>query len=96
MTMIGKTLDLDLAPARRTGSMRLVEVISLPLVLLRALRNRREIATLHDFSDAQLADIGLTRDDLRASFNNVGRFADPSGYLTQAANFRRPSGQRRP
>ena len=33
--------------------------------LRRRYSNRRDLRTLHEFNDHQLADIGLTRDDLR-------------------------------
>lgn len=94
MTAIEKCLDLDLAPTRRTPVMRLLDVLSLPLTLLRTLRNRREIGSLEHFSDHELADIGLTRGDLRAAFGE-GRFTDPSPYLTQVARHRRPTIRRK-
>ena len=46
----------------------------------RAFRNRREFYRLGEFSDAQLADIGLTRADLHVAVG--GAFAvDPTASL---------------
>jgi len=89
MSMFEKTLDLDLAPARKSVTARLAEILVMPVAFLRAMRNRREITALGDFSNEQLADIGLTRADIRASLA-CGRFVDPSGYLNAQAGFRRP------
>ncbi|HET7413796.1 MAG TPA: DUF1127 domain-containing protein [Pararhizobium sp.] len=88
MAVIGKSLDLDLAPARRTARARLTEFFDRMACRLRALQNRREIGSLEEFSDYQLYDIGLTRADLHASMHE-GRFTDPSGYLTEVARERR-------
>ncbi len=93
MTTIDRTLDLDLAPARRTIAMRLLEAAGGLTGFFRVFRNRREIGSLRELSDAHLADIGLTRADVDASlFEN--RFGDPSDYLTSVA-FGRPKGRRR-
>ena len=89
MTTIDKALDLDLAPARRTIRMRLLDAAALPGRLLRVMRNRREIGVLRELPDSQLADIGLTRQDVDASLLE-GRFSDPSGRLTVVARTRRP------
>lgn len=91
MTTIDKCLDLDLdlAPARRTPVMRLMDALSLPLTLLRIRRNRQEIAKLEEFNDYELADIGLTRGDVRAALSG-GPLSDPSEHLTGAARYRRP------
>ena len=93
MSMFEKTLDLDLAPARKSVAARLMEAAAAPLDFLRVMRNRREVTALADFSDEQLADIGLTRADVRASLS--GRFTDPSGYLIAQAGYRRPVIRRR-
>ncbi len=89
MTTIDKAIDLDLAPVRRTIAMRFMDAAGFPAALLRVLRNRREIGNLKDLTDAQLADIGLTRSDVRLSLIE-NPFGDPSGYLTTAARGRRP------
>ncbi|MAY61797.1 MAG: hypothetical protein CML29_06265 [Rhizobiales bacterium] len=56
----------------------------------KALRNRMAARPLEEMTDSQLADIGLTRSDLRASFGNEGRF-DPTIELAWRArsNMRR-------
>jgi uncharacterized protein YjiS (DUF1127 family) len=94
MSMFEKTLDLDLAPARKSVAGRLMEAVAAPFEFLRAMRNRREVTALADFTDEQLADIGLTRADVRASLSG-SRFSDPSGYLIAQAGYRRPVIRRR-
>ena len=89
MTTIGKAFDLDLAPARRTIAMRILDAAEFPKRLLRVFRNRREIGSLRELADFQLADIGLTREDVDASLTD-SRFSDPSGYLTTVARGGRP------
>lgn len=87
MTTISKGLDLDLAPARRTIAMRILDAAEFPNRLLRVFRNRREISSLRELADFHLADIGLTREDVDASLID-SRFSDPSGYLTNVARGR--------
>lgn len=89
MSTFEKTLDLDIAPAHKTLVARLAEMVGVSAGLLRALRNRREITALDDFNDEQLADIGLTRADVRASLSG-SPFVDPSAHLNAQAGFRRP------
>jgi len=55
---------------------------------MRRYRNRREVVRLLEFSDSQLADIGLRRDDVRYAIRG-GAFDDHSGELTLAALRRR-------
>jgi len=52
--------------------------------LVRMLLNRRTAGKLHQLSDHQLADIGLTRDDLRSAFA-VPFTADPTAELAFCA-----------
>lgn len=56
--------------------------------LLKRYRNRQEVATLREFSDLQLADIGLTRRDLARSLRG-GMFDDHSKELARTALLRR-------
>ncbi|MGN6549190.1 MAG: DUF1127 domain-containing protein [Pararhizobium sp.] len=87
MSLFEDGIDLDIA---RPGSpRRLAGVTAAIRSILRAIRNRGEIQLLEEFTDAQLADIGLTRADVRASLAG-GLFDDPSGYLTAQARYRRP------
>lgn len=51
-------------------------------------QNRRSIVVMGDFNDHQLADIGLTRDDLRYALRG-GPFDDHSMDLMRAALRRR-------
>lgn len=50
----------------------------------RVLRNRHQTVKLNDLTDAQLADIGLTRGDVRAALA-APFFRDPSFALTKAS-----------
>ncbi len=52
--------------------------------LVRALLNRRAAGKLQQLSDHQLADIGLTRDDLRRGYA-VPFSADPTIELARSA-----------
>ena len=45
-------------------------------------RNRRVVANMRDFDDAQLADIGLTRDDVERALGTPG--IDPMLQLMSA------------
>jgi uncharacterized protein YjiS (DUF1127 family) len=51
----------------------------------RMLRNRKEINGLNEMDDSQLADIGLTRADLRHALLTSSLFEDPSASLSQSA-----------
>ena len=53
----------------------------------RHVRNRRATARLLDLDDRQLADIGLSRQDV-CSAATSGFFDDPSTHLTQSARLR--------
>ena len=53
----------------------------------RAMVNRKQVAKLSDLTDAQLADIGLTRSDVRRALQR-SLFADPSPVLTAMARGR--------
>ncbi|MEO4043268.1 DUF1127 domain-containing protein [Hoeflea sp. CAU 1731] len=55
---------------------------------VRRYRNRREVYRLLEFTDNQLADIGLQRDDVRYAVRG-GAFDDYSNELTRAALRRR-------
>lgn len=56
-----------------------------PLTLLtgawRAVRHRRQANSLHGLTDAQLKDIGLTRDDVRRAYRQP-LFTDPTILLS--------------
>ena len=45
-------------------------------------RNRRMVASMRDFDDAQLADIGLSRHDVETALSNPG--VDPTLHLIRA------------
>lgn len=81
-------LDLDLAPAKLTFAVIAKALGARLLVLYRVFRNRREVMRLEDFTEAQLADIGLTRDDVRTSLE-ARWFEDPSAHLVTSARRRR-------
>jgi uncharacterized protein YjiS (DUF1127 family) len=87
-------IDTSFAIARATTVATYLAVAFKRLVaVVRALRNRREVCTLEDFTPEQLADIGLTRDDLRYSLKTPW-YDDPSVTLSHAAR-RRRAGLRR-
>lgn len=52
------------------------------------MRHREEIRRLADFTDEQLNDIGLKRDDLRAAMH-LDLSHDPTTYLARQASSRR-------
>lgn len=83
--------DLDLAPAKTTLSAIAGKMAVRLFTLFRAFRNRRAVMNLEDFTDQQLADIGLTRGDLAASLSKPW-YEDPSPHLSRAA---RSNGLRR-
>ena len=63
---------------RPNAAVRLVQVA---FNLLKALKNRREFYRLGDMSDAELADIGLTRADLHVVHGHpIG--TDPTATLS--------------
>jgi uncharacterized protein YjiS (DUF1127 family) len=55
--------------------------------ILRAWRNRHHAATLHELSDHQLADIGLTRADLVVAMH-APLHTDPTARLSSLARER--------
>ncbi len=54
---------------------------------IRAWNNRRQFRRLHDMSDWELADIGLSRDDLRDAWKRRVD-TDPLRYLSALARSR--------
>lgn len=54
----------------------------------RLLVNRRQVNKLEDLSDAQLADIGLNRSDVRSA-KRTSLFTDPSFVLSEFAAMNR-------
>jgi uncharacterized protein YjiS (DUF1127 family) len=57
---------------------------------VQALRRRADVAVLAGFDDRMLADIGLTRSDVRDAFSEP-LWRDPSTLLAQRAAERRSS-----
>jgi uncharacterized protein YjiS (DUF1127 family) len=58
-----------------------VRLVQVAVKLLRALKNRREFYRLGELSDAELADIGLTRADLHVAYGHpLG--SDPTSALS--------------
>lgn len=80
-------IDLDLATPRPSASFATIAVARL-VKLYRALKNRRAVMNLEDFTDQQLADIGLSRDDLGTCLS-APWYDDPSARLTQQVRRRR-------
>jgi uncharacterized protein YjiS (DUF1127 family) len=61
--------------------------------LVVAIKHRRELAHLADFDDRMLADIGLTRTDLRDAYAEP-LWQDPTSMLARRAAERRVSRRR--
>lgn len=97
MPTILNPLDLDRAPAavhraRFAGFVRIAAVAAVApwrlfVALFRRLRNWREVMTLSEFTDEQLADIGLTRSDVRGALSG-SPMDDPSLYLVEKSGHR--------
>ena len=85
MTTIHNSLDTPITSKRnvylRTVWKRIVSLFT-------RYHNRRSVYSLNEFNDHQLADIGLTRDDLRHALRG-GPFDDHSMDLMRAALRRR-------
>ncbi len=81
-----------LAQAAHRGPITLGFVLAGVLLALRkltrALRNRRDAALLARFDERMLADIGLTRSDLRDAYAEP-LWRDPTDILAQRADERR-------
>ena len=56
--------------------------------IMRGIRNRRDLHELTNFDDRMLADIGLTRFDVRDAYSE-SFWRDPGEMLTSRANERR-------
>lgn len=85
MTTIHRSLETQLTGKRGTiWSVAKDAIVS----LFARYRNRRQVISLNAFNDHQLADIGLTRDDLRFALRG-GPFDDHSMDLMRAALRRR-------
>ena len=68
------------APRFATRQNVVVRLVQVALNLFKALKNRREFYRLGDMSDAELADIGLTRADLHVVHGDpIG--TDPTATL---------------
>ncbi|VVT16917.1 DUF1127 domain-containing protein [Rhizobium sp. EC-SD404] len=80
--------DLDIAPARITASVIAKAMAFRLLTVFRALRNRKQVMYLEDFTEEQLADIGLTRGDLLTSLESPW-YDDPSQHLSRSVWQRR-------
>lgn len=78
--------ELAAVPACPQATVRAVirDGVAAFLKLLRVWRNRREVMRLEDFTDRQLADIGLTRRDLDLSLATPWH-DDPSVRLAEKA-----------
>lgn len=85
MTSLQKSLETLATAKRKTNWGAFWSAI---VSLHRRYSNRRDIHSLHEFSDHQLADIGLTRDDLRYAMRG-GPFDDHSLDLNRVVLRRR-------
>ncbi|PYE46494.1 uncharacterized protein DUF1127 [Rhizobium sp. PP-WC-2G-219] len=78
---------LDLTLAGKPAVLRLSALTQGLMTVWRLLKNRRATGHLHDLDDRQLADIGLSRNDVRDATMSAF-FEDPSRHLTRAARER--------
>jgi uncharacterized protein YjiS (DUF1127 family) len=78
---------LDFTLAVTPAVSRLAGVTKGLMTVWRLLRNRRETASLLHLDDRQLADIGLSRHDVRSATTSAF-FDDTSLHLTQLARMR--------
>ncbi len=85
MTLRHDLYSNETAMSPKTG---LAGFVAVAASYMRRFRNRREVIRLLEFSDSQLADIGLNRDDVRRATRG-GAFDDHSGDLTIASLRRR-------
>jgi uncharacterized protein YjiS (DUF1127 family) len=92
MTMITQTAT---AAASGAGSIvALAGIVARRLVqFARAVKNRRDAATLASFDERMLADIGLTRSDLRDALSEP-LWRDPSAILVRRSVERRGARRR--
>ncbi len=78
---------LDVTFAGKPAALRVFALAQGLVTVWRLLRNRRATGHLHELDDRQLADIGLTRNDVRDATMSAF-FEDPSRHLTRAARER--------
>ncbi|KQS67716.1 hypothetical protein ASG39_04835 [Rhizobium sp. Leaf371] len=78
---------LDVTFAGKPAALRLIARVQGLVMVWRLLNNRRAAGHLHDLDDRQLADIGLSRTDVRDATTSPF-FEDPSRHLTRAARER--------
>jgi uncharacterized protein YjiS (DUF1127 family) len=76
------------APLARAGTALGSSLIRRLAQVGRALKNRRAVASLAGFDDRMLADIGITRSDLRDAYSEP-LWHDPTDVLAQRAAERR-------
>ena len=85
MTTIHKSFETPITGKRGSAVRNVWQRL---ISLFARYQNRRSVMSLGDFNDHQLADIGLTRDDLRHALRG-GPFDDHSMDLMRAALRRR-------
>ncbi|AYG65285.1 MULTISPECIES: DUF1127 domain-containing protein [unclassified Rhizobium] len=88
MRTTDRTLELGLATPSLSLTARMMLAFANVTSVWRAIRNRREIHYLNELNDAQLRDVGLTRQDLDAALTTSTFFEDPSSHLTNSARRR--------
>jgi uncharacterized protein YjiS (DUF1127 family) len=88
MRTADQTLELKLPKAKQAGSIRLFSgVATVVNTVMRALSNRIRTNDLAELDDHQLADIGLTRNDVLKALD-AGLLEDPTMHLARAAQLR--------
>lgn len=82
-------IDLDLAMPREKAIARLCAVVVASVAAAwRVANNRRAINRLRDLDDAQLNDIGLSRDEVQAILRTTALHEDPSTRVARLARHR--------
>lgn len=90
MTFDPRALDRARAPSRWGPTVALKVMAHAARRFVQALRRRADVTILAGFDDRMLADIGLTRSDVRDAFSEP-LWRDPSMLLAQRAAERRAS-----
>ncbi|MCL6705397.1 DUF1127 domain-containing protein [Pseudomonas sp. R2.Fl] len=85
MNISARTIDLDLGLPREYRPSRLARLWAALTRLSRALANRRAATRLADLDDFQLADIGLTREDVAHILRTSSLAEDPTRRLSMVA-----------
>ncbi len=85
MSTTQQTIDLSLALTASRPTTRPAGMVAQVASILRAMRNRWSATSLSDLDDRQLADIGLTREEVMAILRSTRLIDDPTAQLARSA-----------